>query len=119
MTEAQDAFAYCTITDREIALSEPTDGQFLQIARASSAIERAGGAGPGAITAMARAGDVLLALIASSEDRYWVDEGLTNGTVGLKDLIDPIMEAIRTSGEEVAPRNGPVKRTRAASRGSR
>lgn len=123
--EVKDAYAIAIVREgmddeRTIRLKEPVDGQLLQIARATSVMQRAGGNGAAMMNAVARCMDVLLALIESDADRFWMDEGLTQGTLevdDMKPLMDALGQVINTDEDMPAPRA--AKRTQRAVNGRR
>lgn len=126
MAELKDAYAIAVVhagldDERVIRLKQPTDGQYIQIVRATSVIQRAGGEGPAVVNAIARCMDVLLAIVEDYKDKFWLDDGLTEGTLEVDDM-KPLMDAIGEAlGEDKpAPRNGPAaKRTQRAVNGRR
>jgi hypothetical protein len=123
--EVKDAYAIAIVREgaddeRTIRLKEPVDGQLLQIARATSVMQRAGGNGAAMMNAVARCMDVLLALIESDADRFWMDEGLTQGTLevdDMKPLMDALGQVINADEDMPAPRA--AKRTQRAVNGRR
>lgn len=123
--EVKDAYAIAIVREgmddeRTIRLKEPVDGQLLQIARATSVMQRAGGNGAAMMNAVARCMDVLLALIESDADRFWMDEGLTQGTLEVDDM-KPLMDALGhvINADEDMPAPRAAKRTQRAVNGRR
>lgn len=123
--EVKDAYAIAIVREgmddeRTIRLKEPVDGQLLQIARATSVMQRAGGNGAAMMNAVARCMDVLLALIESDADRFWMDEGLTQGALEVDDM-KPLMDALGhvINADEDMPAPRAAKRTQRAVNGRR
>ena len=98
------------ILGREILVNAPEDGQLVQFMRGISAMNRASGGQP-MIMAIARILDVLVALVGDHEDRQFLEDGLTEGTIGLDDMT-AMMESLVPAEE--APKAGPAKRVSAA-----
>lgn len=87
------------IQDRTVKFYELTEGQVTQMSRSVVAAQRAN-FGKEAVPAIARMVNVIIANFVDDDDRDWIEDGLTDGSIGLDDLMEP-MRVLASNGDGI------------------